>query len=793
MTTSFLSITLFALALAGLPANAQQTFVQQNPLSTGDAQSGIIDSLTFGSAASEAAHELNAPNSDTVVGTLGEPARRLLPLAPARWEGGRMSFTLKVDPVKINYVTVRLSGDDVTENRLMLYVDGKQIGYRHLGDIEQLDYGTPEPAYKGRFFYNTTPIPLSVTQRKTQVQMEIRSLGRIWGYGSDFDQYQRPQTDPSRGIYRIYTHTEGFFVPPDDEKQGVAPTNAPVRTAPGPEVLEQVKARVSREVTNQLNGDKPLDQMHMQFLAKASQVKWTPAYNNPKTIERITASLDALFLAYRNNPKLAIADPGTWNSEWFGFGPTAEAMVLLQEELKPALDEPISDEKGGQLTRRAAYTEMMVVARDWHRENRRQYTNQSMINDLYGIYWDNRAIQVLDPTRALPEKQALRYLYESVGLQPWLGSEVNGVPQKPLGDSYYQLTDKGLTRELGYVGTYGEVLDWTAKIYNATRSTPTQEGDPQIKAQLLKIVNARTAFRYPALDADGNRVMRLEQVIGWRDSHYPGVVTYGQRAAWDGAPFQTAAATRDPKLIGYAQQMLADNQYFAQLQEQAQDNGFRVTAELMEWPDEYDFIKAQPVSPHRLPMSWDQPDSVFTDEDDGVVALKNGNELFYVSLYWRARFGINNLARVHYITPTFDRVAVVSEESQFEPSGMMYTLPNWTNMDFGNGGFKYPGEELHSALAGEQIPIAKIPDGVDFKPGQESPYAGKAQFYTLRYGPYLIGMNTTPDKTFDLQTPTTTKRARELVSGRNMTLRGVVRVGPKSTVVLYMGGATGGI
>ena len=51
------------------------------------------------------------------------------------------------------------------------------------------------------------------------------------------------------------------------------------------------------------------------------------------------------------------------------------------------------------------------------------------------------------------------------------------------------------------------------------------------------------------------------------------------------------------------------------------------------------------------------------------------------------------------------------------------------------------------------LPIAKMPPGVKFKPGDENIYAGKGTFYTLRYGPYLIGMNCTTDRTFELHVP----------------------------------------
>jgi hypothetical protein len=57
--------------------------------------------------------------------------------------------------------------------------------------------------------------------------------------------------------------------------------------------------------------------------------------------------------------------------------------------------------------------------------------------------------------------------------------------------------------------------------------------------------------------------MRLEQIVGWRDSHYPGYSVYGQRATRDASALQAAALTLDPYLVGYARQMIDDNQFFA--------------------------------------------------------------------------------------------------------------------------------------------------------------------------------------------------------------------------------------
>jgi hypothetical protein len=745
----------------------------------------ILDAVTFGDASSEANHAVVGDHSSIMTGGLGATARKLLALEGTNWQGGRVAFTLKADPDRQNYATVRLWGSDRTDNELTLFCEGKQIGYRHLGDIDLLDFGGGEAAFPGRFFYTTTPLPLAMTRGRTNLDFEIRSSGPTWGYADSFAQYQKPMTEPSRGIYAIYSHTNGFFAPPAGDPQGLAPANPPVREQPGPEVLDNLKSRVNGEV-NHLLSARSLNQMEVEFLARAWSVTWTAAHHNDQAVAQVLKGLDGTFEKYCENPRLAESDPATPNASWFGLGPSGDALRLLAEPLKPFFDGEIA-EGTNQITRRAAYTEMLVACRDWHRQNRRLYSNQTMINDLYGIYLANRGIGVLTPERALSEPAARRYLYESLALEPWRDSDPGADSHRwGVGTNYWELTAKGLTKELGYVGYYGEVLDWVTSIYEATRPAPGQPGDGRIKAQLEKIAHARGVFRYPGTDADGDRAMRIETIVGWRDEgHYPGNVAYGERPTWDASSLYAVSATLDPEAIGYAQQMFADGQYFISLERQMQQaNNLRVTAGLLEAPDEYDLIKAQPPSAARLPMTPGRPDFVFTDEEDGVVAIKNGDEMLYASLYWRARQAVNFLARIHDTTPQMDRIAVVQEDVDFQPSGMTYTRPDWINFGFGNGGPKYP-VAMHSANAGEILPIAKMPGGVKFKPGDESVYAGKGDFYTLRYGNYLIGMNLTTDRTFELKTPAGGREAKELVSGKTVTLNVPLKVGPRSTVVLW--------
>ena len=215
--------------------------------------------------------------------------------------------------------------------------------------------------------------------------------------------------------------------------------------------------------------------------------------------------------------------------------------------------------------------------------------------------------------------------------------------------------------------------------------------------------------------------MRAETVVGWRDSHLPGNICYTERSTWDASSLYTAAATLDPVLVAGVQQMFADNQFYPLVQDQmAVNNSLRVTAGLLGLPDQFALIKAQPTQTKLLPMTDGQPDFVWADTEDGVVAIKHGNERLYASLYWRARPAVNFLARVDDILPTTDRIAVVREQTEFIPSGLTWTRPDWTIEGFANGGPKYP-IDLHSAEAGETLPSPKFRTAQPTNPAMKTP------------------------------------------------------------------------
>ncbi len=724
-----------------------------------------LDEIKLGDAASEGAHQFEAVQSEVVDGALGLPARRLL--ANGEWRGGKLTFKMKVDPEKPNYFTVKLWGSDTCghdehEQRLSLYIEGKQLGTRHLGAMDMLDIMKYDLArYPGRFLYATRPLPLHLTQGKTEVELTIEAQGGINGYAPKIEDYQHMMNEPSRGVYRVYTHTQPCFEPAEDDVQGAPPEEVPVRPGPGVEVLERLKQELNKMSDREMSKGGRKHEYNIQYLAHAYMTPWNTAYKNRIALERIVEAIDAHYLEFRETEEIK-------GVRWIFKGPIGDAIRLVHKDLAPWLDEKIP---GTSTTRRKGWAELMVASRNHNSskegEGRRAYTNQCMIKDQ-NTYYCNLAVRLIYPTKAWPEKKARLMLYEAMGLEPFSGSwDEYARPDWSHGKEKMLLTDMGLTRELGYVGAYGEIIsDSGYAMYEATKSSP-EGADQRIKEQLVKMMRARSFFRYPLMDAEGYRSMNQEALIGWRDWKYPGQVIYDQTNGRDGGAFEIAVSTGDRVLLGYGQQMLEDNQFFAAVEERMESRHTNAKTYLLNVPELYEYVSSLPQQPYRLPMTDGQPDFVFADPGDGVLAFKDRGHVFYVSLYWRARRAVNNLARVHYLTPHMERDAIVNIETEFDDSGEVYVFPERTNQEFSRGREEgwYTAQGIYQALAGVEYPIAEVDDD-SYEFGQEHTDAGKAQLYTMSYGPYFIAMNCDDRETFRVELPEEFVGAKDLVSGQ---------------------------
>lgn len=740
------------------------------------------DVLIFGNKNSEKKHTVKTHLSEAYTGGMGETARRMLPPETEGWKGGTVSFRMKIDPEKQNYFSVRCWGDESDRTMVLLFIDGKQIGYRHVGDIDHIHHGNGQKPFPGRFYYYTIPLPLKYTMGKKEANLELRSYGQVWPYGMDFKSYQKMMEQPTIGFYKAYTHTNSCVQPERNEKQGKAELllKAPVRSDnDGEEVMNSLKQKVNRMLEQIMKKESPLGQQEVLLLTDAYNISWTNVYQNPEVIAKVIQGIDDHYRKYLKNPQIIHTDNSVYNGDWMTTALLARSFRKLYTQIKNSLDAPVEE-----TTRRDAWSELMEKSIDFGITHRRHYTNQTMMIDL-ATYDCNRAQLLLHPEKALPEYQTLKYLYESVGLAPWMGKETKDGPEKPLGDDYWQLSAKGLTKELGYTGYYGEVTNWIIALYEATCCTGQPEsGDTKILQQAVKAMQARNYFRYPALDEDGFRCMRSETVVGWRDDgHYPSEITYTDR----GDAMLTAATTLHPEALGGVQQMLSEGQYFKDLRIRVKEAGtnIRRIQGLIHIPDEYEKVKGQPASAHKLPMSLEQPDFVFSDEEDGVVAIKHGDEILYASLYWRARAGINKLARVHYITPSIDRVSNIYIHAEAESDGMVYRRTGNTNIEL-HAPRDWYKNEVESAHTGEEQLIAKFPEGTQCVAGRESCYAGKADYYRMEYGDYIVAMNCTKDRTFELTIPDV-RRVINFSDNKSVVKEKMIQIKPMSTVVLYTG------
>lgn len=769
-----------------------------------------VDTIIFGNTTSETAHTLTQSSSQVITGGLSQSARQLLPLSTVDVNGGNMTFTMTVDPAQRNYFSVKFWGNDDTDQgkgRLYLYVPisgvNYQVGYRHEGDYTPLNQVAGASPLPNRFFYSTTMLPLWMTQGKTSLTLKIQSAGELYGLGSGgppSGNYQMNMDTASRGIYRAYVHNEPML-DVGGETQGTAPT---VTTRPA--VTESsilgttgtyttglknwVLGKLSANVATFTASD-------VQMIANSyaiTQFGWTTTQKN-SIVSKVIAAIDGFTSDYYTNPASSVDGSSGYggaggNESWGGrFGPLGWAVHLLStvSGFTSQLDTSTNyGAVGGTLVRRQAWGDMLAASRDYGRFNRRTLTNQTILANI-NIYKANRALIDLGDVDAFTETAAQRYLKESVGIEPWLGDDLPGGGSDNLyGTDYFQTTLDGLTREWGYVGGYSEMALYAANFYRWT-------GNTQFKDQAVKMLKATANMRRPAIEVSGAsnyRTMERIGILAWRgvreaDGYFKNDISYANQASWS-AGMIVAGTTLDPYAIGYAKQMLADNQYLNNL---VSDSRYyaSLTFDSLNAFDvytDYFAVKNATDSGIRLPMTSGQPDYAWADEQDGIVAIKKGETRLWISSYWQAKAGtgINGVGRFHYSTPTYDQYGTLETTPNYTFNGEYFVRPDYVDMPEQNG--YVPPDNPTQAYAGELLPIATAPGNSQV----DTPYRGKADFWALRFGNFLIGINEHASNSYTLKTPTGFTSATDLITNTSKT--GTISVGPNSSIALYLASAT---
>ncbi len=760
-----------------------------------------LDCLRLGDANSEKRHGLTSfdlTKSEVYTGQLGLPARRFLPdpLNPYQGAypgiyGGEISFVMKVDGTRQNYLTIKVSGDETYPGRLLLDIDGKEVAIRHSNDIlfEQRDH----PVCPGAFFYRTVPLPRMLTDGKPRVVARVRATGRFYLYGKphQFETYQRVMEAKTGGLYRVYTHTNPLFSLPADDLQGKRPSyaEAPRRTRDDLAALKaKLIARIDDHIRDLLkrHGDiAPHNNNNFNEVELLGVAYHTPgfvSYHNPDVVRAIRDAVDTA-VVNRNNGKYPVG------FSWGGaYGRPGYAVFRVYDQLD-GLDDPVdlgagaSSGPGAGKTRRAQWIEILKESFEFGGTHRKTITNQE-IEVAMSVYGAALGLSKLDPqTYGHYPEVAAHLILESVGIEAFSGSIVLGSDQPHLGDpkdsgfgaGYYFMTPKGTSHEPMWVSAccYGNLGSKISEMYEMTKADPavTRDGPGQGDQRIMETGRRhnliQTAFSYPGVDTDGFRSMLVEGAICGRNTYVPGKVFYGMECA--------AAEANDPAGLGYLRQMSDDGQFFRD-----SDTTLRHTHVLF-LPAAFDAV-ARSTSTIKIPTTPGEPDSVTADEKNAVIAIKHGDELLFVRLFGHAQ----TMAYAHYLCPTHERIInLQTDTTEFYPSGKTLTV----GAGVGGPWAGEPPERPVYAWAGykEELPSY---DHSNHTHGNRQ----LLDFYQTRIGDYLIAMNTTDDltKTAKLPPELVGTTANELVTRKPLRLSATVPVPPATTLVLHVPNTSAG-
>ncbi|WP_308402599.1 fibronectin type III domain-containing protein [Streptomyces sp. AC550_RSS872] len=428
---------------------------------------GRLDLLDFGDPDSEKAHGLAAAHTTVVDGNAGDRARVAQPLDPPDIKAGELRFTMKVDPVRQNYFTVKFWGSDPGSYKTIAYINGEQIGYRRGGDYEALNLGTNRPL-PGRFFYSTTMLPLEHTQGRTVVEITLRTYDAV---------FAGPVTSDSRGYYRAYTHTgahldldgdpQADFTPPTDTVPDLG-ESAKQDLMDG-YVAGQVKlfnaysAKVDASPKGNLSIVRYQDELRF-YAAALQQASWCPARTAAErkaALLRIFTCIDNHTKDYYGNTKLLAR--GGHQGDWGGYyGALGEALYIVEnliadndvygrDAFDAFLDEPFTtgtedgptslkdvDFDGGPLTRRAAWGRVLKANFDYARSRLSYIFNQVMYT-YEGAWEAHEGLRIIDSPFYEGRERSHRIVGEALGWEPFLGEEVLVGPEGQDLDLFHSL------------------------------------------------------------------------------------------------------------------------------------------------------------------------------------------------------------------------------------------------------------------------------------------------------------------------------------------------------------------
>lgn len=236
LLSAILTVSILASMGVSMPVMAKSTDLEV--IAENKEKSEKLDMLIFGDIDSEEKHyfteyktisgiddtaslQSKDENGKYIGGGLGDGLSYRYIEAPSednKKDTGYLRFTLNADTAQVNYITIRLSGNQFDRGNLMLYAgDGSKDVFDPLSGREyaELDCGqyNSNPPFPGRYYYATYKIPQQLVKADGTVDLMITPTGKMDSYGSS--KYSDVK-QPSKYIYSISVSTEPYYMPEDN-------------------------------------------------------------------------------------------------------------------------------------------------------------------------------------------------------------------------------------------------------------------------------------------------------------------------------------------------------------------------------------------------------------------------------------------------------------------------------------------------------------------------------------------------------------------------------------------------
>ena len=427
------------------------------------------------------------------------------------------------------------------------------------------------------------------------------------------------------------------------------------------------------------------------YIAKMYVTPWSGHYLDSTYFDRVAKALDFCCMMQGSNGGLS--GPDGWIGapdravggsplEGYGSQGLGLAFTLLYAEaqanssvntlLQSYLNTDISDGVNT-LPRRQAWENLFNNNVQYLIANGRGHAANQDMAQMTAMWLENESALELGSTNSLTTSQALQYVYSAVGLAasplsstPSLaGSWCSGLslPMEPWG-----------TLGGGYDGNYGDVNDLEEMSYLAQLT-----GDPSVSQQAEKAIADSQYFFAPGFDDTSGTgdyaSWQKEEIISTRSMEWPGRVDFMN----DGMPFAASpSGLNDPIALRFTQIAYQNNDIITILPSSNAHFVDSIGYAFLNI-DSYTAALEAPATNTRIPTEAGQPDFGWVDPTGCTVAAQQtdsaGNvSRLYVALQWRRGFSssterdlttaqVDNIAQIHFTTPTIDRLATVAMNS----------------------------------------------------------------------------------------------------------------------------------